>query len=453
MNPSSIRLPEKLAYGLGAIASTSVNASAGYLLFFYTDVAGIAAATAGTLLLIARVWDALWDLFVGRMIDRTHTRLGQCRPFLLVAAFLFPLTMAWTFSSPGLTGAALVAYAAVSFIALQMVFSLTSIPYQSLPTLISDDPVQRAQLAGMSMVGIFATVLLVNGGTMPLVGLLGGADRKLGFLLTMGGFGVLGGLMLLVTVALTRERIAPRPAQGLNLRRDMADVVRNRSWQAMVIFRTGLAAGIGVQLSTTIYFVNYVLKRPDLIGPLMLLGGVAMLVGVPIGIALVKRYSRKWIASLALALAVVASLVYLLLPEQSVLWMAVLNALGGLGLGISGPSAGAFAPDAADHIELDSGRRLLGVTISTLNFSDKVGSGLAGASAGALLGAVGYVGGAATQSPQAVQGILWLFALGPALCFGLAAAAIAWWLPLDTQTVDNMRKRLQQARSATPVPG
>jgi GPH family glycoside/pentoside/hexuronide:cation symporter len=442
-------LAEKLLYGAGNVPGTVTMTATSFLLFFYTDVAGIAAAAAGTLLLAVKIWDAIWDIAVGRYVDRTRTRFGQCRPWLLMGAVLFPITLAMTFYAPHWPGAGSIAWAALSFIALQMTFSVIMIPYQSLPVLMTDEAKDRGHLAGSQALWTFATVMLVNGGTMALVGVLGHGDAAHGFLSTMTLLGVIAGAFLLILTLIARERIPAAHRETPDLRADLGTLFRHPSWRSLTAVKLLFTVGLSTALGATIYYVTVVLGQPALIGPVMGINALGLILGVPFSLFLTRRVCPKRVAWMSFAAAAILPCGFAFMSHPMPPAVMVLNALIGLAIGTSLPAFGPSIPNMVDHVELDTGHRLMGLGISTLNFAEKVGGGIAGGLSGAVLAYFGYVGGAPTQSPATVHGVVLLYAFGPAVFFGLAAIVFARWFPLDRVLVEKVRERLQAVRAAS----
>ena len=383
-------LPERLFYGAGNLPGTIVTTGAGFLMFFFTDVAALSAATVGAFILAVKVWDACWDLMVGRWVDRHRGRWGQCRPFLFAGAALFPLAMAAVFWLPPLDPSGRLVWAVLAYAALQMVFSIIMIPYQSLPVLQSDHEADRAQLAGSQALWTFVGVMGVNGGTMALVAALGGPDKARGFWLTMTGWGLLGGAALLLATGLARERIAPAVQAPRPLGPDLRTLLAHRSWQSLGAVKLLFTVGLSMQLGTAIYYAGTVMQAPALVGPLMLANALGLVAGVPLSLWLLRRMCLKRLSTATFAGAALLSLGFLVVPPSVLPAVMGLNAAIGLMLGMSLPAFGPAIPNMVDHVELDSGQRLMGLSVATLNFAEKVGAGIASALIGALLAGVGY---------------------------------------------------------------
>ena len=226
---------EKLAYGLGDFASNLIFATlSAFLMFYYTDIFGLSAAVVGTLLFVARAADAVWDLYLGTLVDRTQTRWGQCRPYLVFGAPLLALFTVATFTVPTGSDAYKLGYAYVTYIALMLSYSLVNIPYSAMPALMTDDARDRTTLAAFRMfLAIFAT-LLVGAFTLRLVGFFGGANKQLGYQTTMIVVAVTGMVLFWVCAAFTRERVPP-VHQPREVRKDLKILVAGRAWWMMAL--------------------------------------------------------------------------------------------------------------------------------------------------------------------------------------------------------------------------
>lgn len=177
---STVSLKEKIGYGLGDAASSMFWKLFGmYLLFFYTDIFGIPAATVGTMFLITRVWDSFFDPVVGVLADRTNTRWGKFRPYLLFFAIPFGIIGVLTFTTPNWSDSAKVGYAYVSYSLMMMVYSLINVPYASLLGVMTSDPIQRTQLSSYRMIFAFGGSLLALLMIQPLVGFFSGGTSAL----------------------------------------------------------------------------------------------------------------------------------------------------------------------------------------------------------------------------------------------------------------------------------
>jgi len=447
-NAHKLSFGEKLAYGAATFPTTCTVALTGYLLFYYTDVFGISASAAGTLMLAARIWDAVWDLVVGRWVDTTRTPQGQARPFLRWAGGVMLLSYLLVFFVPDLSPGLKLAYACITFIAMQMAYSLVNIPHIALLAALTPDHDERTRAAGIQSFMLFLIVMVVGAGTMPLVQAAGQGDMKRGFAIVTAVYGSIGALLMWNAWRVTRERV-PLPAVGT--RADYGNglrvVFRQRSWRAMAVINTCTAVGIGMSLSSGVYYFRYVANQPNMVGPFMGLGGIGLLLGVVLSDQLTRRFDKRRVCVVMLTLASLLMAGICLLPPAGVGAVLLLNAVANLCLGASAPVHGSMTADTIDNIEHRSGQRLVGAVTSTLAFASKVGAGLGGGLPGLILGATGYVAGAAVQLPAAQQGILLNLSVLPAAFFLTAALVTGLAYPLNRAGLQRQQAELLQRRA------
>lgn len=450
---SPLRFAEKVAYGCGNFFPTLVTATAGMAMFFYTDVVGLSAALIGTVLLLVRLADALWDIYVGRWVDRTRTRWGQGRPFLLWSAPLVAVAYVLAFTVPPFEGqGAKLAMVVACYVALWWGYSLVNIPFQSMPALVAPDPDERLKLLGVNAFVLFVTVVVCGAGFPKLKDVLGqGASAAQGFQQAAMVYGVLGLLMTWVTFAVVRERVPPAPVQRPDLKRDLGFLAASRAWRAALVSFALLALLIGLPLSAGVYYFAGVLKAPQLIGPFMGLSGLGLMVGVVLSGRLTARFCKKQVMVWSTVAMGLLSLAYLLVWGLAPTWSIAVAFASNLMLGIGAPVSQSLLADTADSIELNTGHRVVGTLFASINFGQKIGAGLAGAVVGWALSSTGYVAGAAAQPELAQWGIVGL--MGPLtalVAFGVAAG-IGLGYPIDRQELARVRDGLA-ARRESPQP-
>ena len=305
---------------------------------------------------------------------------------------------------------------------------------------------QRVHLYAAQAMATFATVMIVNGATMQLVGTFGGQDAALGFITTMGIWGLLGGCGVLAVALLAKERVAPHATSSQHLFSDLKILLKHKSWRAVLSTKLLFTIGLNLQLGLSIYYATSVIGSPAAIGPLMLAGALGLVLGVPISLLLLKKICQKTLTTITFSGAAIFSLGFLLLAKGDLQNAQLLNALVSLMLGISLPAFGPASPNMVDHVEIDTGRRLMGLGISTLNFSEKVAAGLASGLIGALLSTMGYKGGESVQPDTVLTGVIQAISMGPALFFGLAALVFGFFYPLHRKALLSMQQALEEKR-------
>lgn len=442
----NMSVKEKLAYGVGDFASNLFWQSISmFLMFFYTDVFGLGAAVAGSILFVARVVDAVWDLFLGYAIDRTRTRWGRCRPYLLFAPPLLALAAWATFTVPNLSPDGKVLYAYATYIALMLCYSLVNIPYSAMPALLSANPVERTRLAEYRMFLAFSGGLLVAAATLPLVEWLGGGDRKLGYQSTVLAMGVLSVLLFWTCFAGTQERVAPLP-QRPDLKGELRIILRSRTWWTLFAASLVQFAAFALPLGVAMYFLTYVVGRPEWASSYFVIGKIGLLFGVLVSSQLTRRYCKRSVVVWTSALTVLALIglhgLDLSSRWQLNSWIFIVSLLGAIKI----PVIWSMVADAADDMELASGRRVVGLATSSVAFAQKFGIGLGAALSGLILSHTGYQPGAAlTESAR--QGIVLMIGLLPALLYA-AMAAFYLLYPLDKARLVRLQIELQARRAA-----
>ncbi len=442
--PFALPVREKFAYGLGDFASSLVFQTVStFLMFFYTDVYGLSAAVVGTLLFTARTADAVWDIFLGTMIDRTGSRWGQCRPYLLFGAPLLGLCAIATFSVPDGDAQFKLVYAYVSYILLMMAYSVVNIPYGALPALMTDDPRDRTRLATWRMFCAFSCAVLVNTAMIKLVQYLGGGDQQLGYQRTVLAMAVIGTLLFWLCFAGTRERVRPLQ-QPMHVRRDLRTLVAGRAWWMMALIGTCMFTAVAITNGSAMYYFRYVVGDTARAAPYFLCIGLGNLTGILLSSQLTRRYCKRQVMLLAsLGAALLYASFYFVDPAHP--W--ALNLLGYAITcfgGISLPIVFSMVADTADDAELRSGRRMVGLTASTIGFAIKLGLGLGGAVTGIILTMVGYQANVA-QSAQTIEGMKLIMSAVPATG-KLLVFAIVLFYPLGQKKLDEIQPLLRRAR-------
>jgi len=450
----TIRLHEKLAYGLGDFASGLVlNTLTLYLMFFYTDTFGISAAAAGTLLFVARTWDAFVDLGMGAVVDRTRSRWGQARPYMLFGAPLLALAAVATFTVPGGDAGSKLVYAWVSYCALMMAYSLVNIPYSALPGLMSDDSDQRSRLAAFRMFFAFSGWLTVSAVVMPLIQTLGQGDKARGYQLGIGAMATVAMLLFWVCFAFTRERVQrPRPTGGrASLLRDLRALAASRAWRCTFVAGILVFMSLSLPSGLTIYFINYVAHQPAWIAGFFVCGNLGMIAGVLASDRLTRHIDKRSVVVAAALLAGLVDLMFLVVDPSNRVILYSWFFVGSLFKGATTPIVWAMIADTADSIEADSGRPVQGLASSTKAFAAKLGLGVGGGLGGVVLAMLGYQAGR-PQTPEVEHGLVMVMALGPAACnLGIALAYTLY--PLTRSRMLQVRDRLLAVRQARVMPG
>lgn len=459
-----IPFSEKVGYGFGDAASSMFWKLFGmYLLFFYTDVFGIEAAAVGTMFLITRVWDSFFDPVVGIVADRTSTRWGQFRPYLLFLALPFAASGILTFFTPDFSESGKLVYAYLSYSLMMIIYSGINVPYASLLGVISPDPKDRNVLSTYRMafayLGSFVTVLLF----MPLVNFFSGnstlvAHQQDGWLMAVVVIAVACAVMFLLSFVLTKERVKPIRSKQAPLREDLKDLVSNKPWWIL------LGAGISVLIfnsvrdGATIYYFKYFI-REDLFGSTNLftfsfvlsglylaVGQAANLVGVVLAAPVSNRFGKRTTFIGAMSIATVLSVLFYGLDNTDLTLIFVLQALISCCAGSIFPLLWSMYADCADYSEYKTGNRATGLIFSSSSMSQKLGWAIGTAMTGWLLTYFGFEANQ-VQNESAISGIKMFMSFLPAIGAVLSVVFISFY-PLSEPKLKAITVELENRRKS-----
>lgn len=467
-----IKLKEKIAYGLGDAASSMFWKIFGmYSLFFYTDVFGITAAAAGTMFLIARLWDSFFDVFVGIAADRTKTKWGKYRPYLLWFAIPFAVMGVFTFYAPDLSSTGKLVYAYITYSLMMIVYSLINVPYASLLGAISADPKERNQLSSYRMsfafIGSFVTFMLLQ----PLIDffsktfdnnnikqLAHTAEASVstsvtGWVMGVGVIGVICVILFLLCFSWTKERVQQiESEENVSIKTDLKNLFHNAPWWILVA--TGLAALLfnAVRDSVAIYYfrdfvkLNYKMAGTgwDITTIYFLVGQAANLIGVMAAPSISAKYGKKKTYMIAILLAGLLSIVFYFIPNN-IVWILALQFLISIFAGYVLPLLWSMFADIVDHQELLTGRRATGLIFSSSSMSQKLGWALGAALSGWILAWFNYIPDAVTQSADTIFGEKLMISLLPAACCVLAFLGMFFY-PLSDRKVKEISEELNSRR-------
>ncbi len=261
-----LRLGEKIGYGFGDLASCLFwGLISNYLLLFYVDVFGITAAAAGTMFFVSRFSDAIFDVIIGMVADRTKTRWGKFRPYLLWLAIPIGVAAIFAFTTPSFHGSAKLLYAYVTFILLMFLYSAINIPYTALLGVISGDPAERSDAATSKFIGAYTAGFIVGATAWPLATHLGHENQARGWQLTVAIYAVAAVVFFLITFFCTRRRIEPIAAGKISVKDDLKDLSRNRPWFALFLVTILLILFVCIRGSITAFYFEYYVGTQDLI--------------------------------------------------------------------------------------------------------------------------------------------------------------------------------------------
>src|SRR5512140_3214274 len=264
---------EKIGYGFGDAAANFVfQTMLIFQLGFYTDVFGISAVAAGTLLLVGRFWDAVFDPFMGVVADRTNTRWGKFRPWVLWSAVPFMAMFILAFTTPDFSPSGKLVYAYITYILLMTLYSVNNLPYSALNGVMTGDVNERTSLSSYRFFFAMSASFMVQGLMLPLVAKFGGGNAGHGWTMTIGLFAILGVIFYVITFFSARERIHPDPKQKSSPKQDFADLLKNAPWKSMFILTLFLFITLALWGSGMFYYFTYYANKDALFNFLQSVG-------------------------------------------------------------------------------------------------------------------------------------------------------------------------------------
>jgi GPH family glycoside/pentoside/hexuronide:cation symporter len=393
------RLPwrEKLSYGIADMGFNFYWTNvATFLLIFYTDTFRISAAAAATMMSAIKIINAFTDPLIGAAADRTRTRFGKFRPWLVWMSVPLAGAAVLTYTTPDLGGDGRLAWAYGTYLVMMACYTCVNIPYNALSGVMSADPQQRSTINGLRFIFAFAGSTLVTAATPALVAWLGAGDDKRGWQLAMAAWSVAATLLFLVTFLNTRERVAPPAGQRSNVWRDVRDLAGNRPWMVLFFLALIIMVTITLRTASAAYYFKYVVGRPELMTGFVPTYMITAAIGAACTPLLTRWVDKKTLMIVLMSATAVLSAAFYFLPADRVTAMFVLQGGLGLVLGPKSPLAFSMYADTADYNEWRTGRRATAMTFAAATFSQKLGTAVAVAVIGSVFTALGYV-------PNAVQ--------------------------------------------------
>ncbi len=449
-----LSLTEYVGYALGDTASNLFFQTFNvFLTYYYVDVWGLAAAAVAQMMLLVRFTDAVSDPVMGMIADRTQTRWGKFRPYILWMAVPYGVTGYLIFASPELSQSGKLLYAYVTYTLMLLAYTGVNVPYSSLLGVLSPSSETRTVASSFRFVGAFGGGLLISLLVRPLVKGLGGGNEVLGFQHTMAIFAVLSVLLFMITFVTTRERVTPPEGQKTSVKEELLELARNRPWVILLVGTVFSTSFIGLRAGSTLFYFKYVVGddgTPVLFGQLdrvtvfLASGSACMMLGSACLGLFARMADKRTLAVLLTSTTALCFALFFWLPPDNFALLLLLNGLGCFAMGPTSALVWAMYADVADYGEWKFGRRSTGLVYSASLFALKTGTMLAGFLLPLFLDRFGFVRNVA-QTPQARLGIQLAFSLVPGVLAGLKAVSL-WVYPLHRGEVLRIERELLERR-------
>ncbi len=456
-NTAPLSFLEKVGYGVGDMASNFYMGFFNiFLLYYYVDVWGISPTGAATMFLATKIIDAVSDPAMGLIADRTETKWGKYRPYLIWMAIPYALLGYLLFLGPDFSQTGKLIFAYVSYSLIMMVYTAINVPYSALLAVIS--PVSEERTKATQFRFIFASLgtLIVGASAKPLVDFFGGGDEVLGFRLTIMLFAILSLILFFFTFASTRERIKPEK-HNTSVKEDMNVLRKNVSWIILAVSSILIVVGLVARISSTAFFTKYnmlfgdekVLWWMDHTSLIITCGFVGQLFGALITPSLLKLFDKRSLMIFMNLLFAGSIFATDFVPTDQYITTLLLYTTGIFAFGVIITLLFSMYTDCAEYGEWMSGHNSAGLTVSASMFSLKFGSAVGSAIPGYILGWYGFVKDK-PQTDEALEGISVMWNIAPAIFFLLAATLMIFY-KLDGKMMNKVEQDLLQRRKAKPI--
>lgn len=461
-----LSVTEKIGYSLGDLAANLIfQTLMTFLAFFYTDVYQIPAATAATIIFIGGFFGAFFNVIMGAIADRTETRWGKFRPWILWTSVPFGVISLLAFSTPDFSQDGKIIYAITTYFLLVIIYSANNLPYSALSGVLTGDMKERNSLSSYRFVAVMVAQFIIQVLLLPLVLILGDGDKAVGFKSAMGIFAVVGVIFLLITFWTTRERVVPKPEQKSTVKEDLADLFKNQPWLVMLFLTILVFITLALKGGMYIYYFQNYLSEPALVGflenvgfnnfidglnslligmgltefqwpedaptsafSLFNAGGIIfMIIGIFFSKSLADRFGKRDVFGIGLFISTIFILLFYFYAPDSIGLVFISQILHGFFYGITIPLLWAMIADVADYSEWKNNRRATAIIFSAMIFGLKIGLSIGGALVASLLAAYGYSADLITQAPTTAEGIKTAVSIYAAIPFLLGAALLFFY--------------------------
>jgi GPH family glycoside/pentoside/hexuronide:cation symporter len=458
---STNKLPvlEKIGYSLGDAASNLYfGIFMTFLPIFYTDVFGLSAAAMGWMFLITKIWDAVNDPIMGMISDRTETRWGKFRPYIISMAPFLAICGVFTFFTPGFGDSGKLIYAYVTYTLVLMLYTAANVPYSALMGVMSPSSLERTSASQYRFISAFIGQSIVSGATLYLVGFFGNGNDQAGWMRTAGAYGILAFVLLAITFFSTKERVHVPKTQKTNTIQDLKDLFQNVPWVLIGIATFFQLVFIVMRSSSVTYFFKYYVLDQQLtifnyttdltVGSFtsyfLLIGNIAGLLGAIYAKSFAKTVDKKNAYSGALIASSIISCCFYFVQPHNVLIIFSLSVIGGFLLGAVSVLQWAIYTDTADYGEWKFGRRSTGLIMAASLFALKLGLAFGQSCMAWIIAYYGYVDNA-PQTEYTIYGIRMLMSFYPAV-FGIIGGLIMVFYPLKNRDLLQIEKDLSERR-------
>ncbi|WP_286317066.1 MFS transporter [Romboutsia ilealis] len=446
-------MQDKVGYMLGDVGSCLLfNFIGSYLLVFYTDVFGISAAAVGTLMAVSRVWDAINDPMMGVIVDkRKPGKDGKFKPYLKYMGIPLGIFTILTFLViPNMPQGMKLPYAYITYIGFGMAYTAINIPYGSLASVMTNDPVQRTELSTWRNISsIFAMIPLMVL-TPKLVFDASNAVSPKGFLIAAVLYVIIANIGYRLCYKMTTERIineVNEDAPKISLGETLKTLGKNKALIGLILSSLGTLTAMFLPNALNAYLFKDYFQAPGLLSLAGLLPMVGTFLAIPVTGKLVAKFGKKNIAIYSGIVSIVAYVVLVFFPTKNPMLYIALITVSGFGTALYGMIVWALVGDVIDYQEYLSGKREEGIVYATYSLSRKLVQAIVGSIGGFALAAIGYQSGAATQAPEVAESIRTIITVVPLIGFIFGVVCIKFVYNLSNKKLNEVNEELRRRRA------
>lgn len=475
---------EKIGYGLGDFAANLIfQTLLTFLAFFYTDVYKIPAGTASIIIFVGGFIGAFFNIIMGVIADRTRTRWGKFRPWILWTAVPFGIASVLSFLTPAFGANGKIIYTLLTYFFLVLIYSANNLPYVALSGVLTGDRKERNSLSSYRFVAVMIAQFIIQSFLLPLVLILGHGNKAVGFKNTMILFAVVGVICLLITFFTTRERIIPAKNQESSIKQDFIDLSKNGPWLVMLLVTILVFITLSLKGGMYVFYFKYYLDPaaqtdflnnigftslvdglnnaltamglvdfqwpkdvPTSAFSLFNAGGIIfMIFGIVFSKSLADSFGKRNIYIIFIFLSAISLLVFNFYSRTAIALVFITQLLHGFIYGITIPLLWAMMADVADYSEWKNNRRATAMVFSAMLFGLKIGISIGGALGAAFLSKYGYVAEEVNQVPAAVEGIKLSISIYPGFIFIISAVLLFFYV-IDKKLEIEIEKDLNERR-------
>lgn len=412
----NISLAEKVAYGGGDLASNLILVlTSTFVTFFYTDALGLNAAIIGSIMMFSRLADGFTDIFMGYIMDRTKSQYGKARPWILWFAVPIAIACVLVFLVPNIGEVGKYIYVIITYnLATTFLYTMINIPYGALTSLMTRDQNQRTVINIFRMVMAQIGSFVINACTLPLINAIGGSRNQKSWIIVSIIYATVAGVLLLICFVKTKERvqISREQKEAIHLGESFSLIMRNNYWLMIVGVWVSIAICLAMNMGVGTYYAKYILGNENIAGFISAIMIVPAIVCMPAIVPLSKKYGKRNIGLVGSIIHIIGHLM-IFLNSTSAIWLLVCSFIKGIGQTAFMGTVFAMVADTIEYGQWKTGKRVEGMLYSSTTFGAKIGFGIGGAVALAIIGAAGYDGLSAMQSASVLAAIKQVYLVLP----------------------------------------